>query len=95
MAVQRIWRKHNVQPHRIERHMISYAPDFEAKAAVAMGLHLNRPAHVAMFGADERADPIKAVLDCSVDAFGDAFTTDGPRRYMQPFLVREPHREGA
>ena len=32
MTVQRIWRKHNVQPHRRERHMISNDPEFETKA---------------------------------------------------------------
>jgi len=28
-AVQRIWRKHSVRPHRLERHMISNDPNFE------------------------------------------------------------------
>ena len=41
MTVQRVWRKHNVQPHRLERHMISNDPDFEAKAADVIGLYLN------------------------------------------------------
>jgi transposase len=54
MTVQRIWRKHNVQPHRIERHMISNDPDFEAKAADVIGLYLNPPAHAAVFCVDEK-----------------------------------------
>ena len=33
MTVQRIWRKHNVQPHLRKRHRISNDPDFETKAA--------------------------------------------------------------
>ena len=32
-AVQRIWRKHGVRPHRLDTHMVSNDPDFEAKAA--------------------------------------------------------------
>lgn len=32
---------------------------------------------------------IEAGLDRSVAAFGDAFTTDEPRRYMRPFLARK------
>ncbi|MGE8673044.1 MULTISPECIES: enoyl-CoA hydratase [Achromobacter] len=36
---------------------------------------------------------IEAGLDRSVDAFGDAFTTDEPRRYMEPFLTRKQHGE--
>lgn len=54
MTVQRIWRKHNVQPHRIERHMISNDPDFEVKAADVIGLYLNPPAHAAVFCVDEK-----------------------------------------
>lgn len=54
MTVQRIWRKHNVQPRRIERHMISNDPDFEAKAADVIGLDLNPPAHAAKFCVDEK-----------------------------------------
>jgi transposase len=54
MTVQRVWRKHNVQPHRIGRHMISNDPDFEAKAADVIGLYLNPPAHAAVFCVDEK-----------------------------------------
>ena len=54
MTVQRIWRKHNVQPHRVERHMISNDPDFETKAADVIGLYLNPPAHAAVFCVDEK-----------------------------------------
>jgi transposase len=54
MSIQRIWRKHNVQPHRLERHMISNDPDFETKAADVIGLYLNPPAHAAVFCVDEK-----------------------------------------
>ena len=54
MTVQRIWSKHNVQPHRAERHMISNDPDFETKAADVIGLYLNPPAHAAVFCVDEK-----------------------------------------
>ena len=54
MTVQRIWRKHNVQPHVRERHMISNDPDFETKAADVIGLYLNPPAHAAVFCVDEK-----------------------------------------
>jgi transposase len=62
MTVQRIWRKHNVQPHRVERHMISNDPDFESKAADVIRLYLNPPAHAAVFCVDEKT-AIQA-LDC-------------------------------
>jgi transposase len=54
MTIQRIWRKHDVRPHRLERHMVSSDPDFETKAADVIGLYLNPPAHAAVFCVDEK-----------------------------------------
>jgi transposase len=53
-TVQRIWRKRGVQPHRLQRHLVSNDPDFEAKAADVIGLYLNPPAHAAVFCVDEK-----------------------------------------
>jgi transposase len=53
-AIQRIWSKHGVQPHRLKRHMISNDPDFETKAADVIGLYLNPPAHAVVFCVDEK-----------------------------------------
>ncbi|ART52181.1 IS630 family transposase [Acidovorax carolinensis] len=53
-TVQRIWRKHGVQPHRLQRHLVSNDPDFETKAADVIGLYLNPPAHAAVFCVDEK-----------------------------------------
>ena len=53
-TVQRIWRKHNVRPQRLERHMVSNDPDFETKAADVIGLYLHPPAHAAVFCVDEK-----------------------------------------
>ena len=53
-AVQRIWRKHGVRPHRLDTHMVSNDPDFEVKAADVIGLYLNPPAHAAVFCVDEK-----------------------------------------
>src|SRR5882672_9369251 len=54
MMVARVWRKHGLQPHRIERYMASNDPDFEKKAADIIGLYLNPPAHAAVFCVDEK-----------------------------------------
>jgi len=54
MTVQRIWRKHDIRPHRLDRHMISNDPDFEAKAADVIGLYLNPPAKAVVFCVDEK-----------------------------------------
>ena len=40
MMVARIWAKHGLKPHRLERYMASDDPDFETKAADVIGLYL-------------------------------------------------------
>jgi transposase len=52
MKVARVWRKHGLKPHRIERYMASNDPDFEKKAAQIIGLYLNPPAHAAVHCVD-------------------------------------------
>jgi transposase len=54
MMVTRIWAKHGLKPHRIERYMASNDPDFETKAADVIGLYLNPPAHAVVFCVDEK-----------------------------------------
>src|SRR6202140_4697787 len=54
MMVARVWRKHGLKPHRIERYMASNDPDFQKKAADIIGLYLNPPAHAAIFCVDEK-----------------------------------------
>ena len=54
MMVARVWRKHALKPHRLERYMASNDPDFEAKATDVIGLYLNPPQHAAVFCVDEK-----------------------------------------
>jgi transposase len=54
-AVQRIWHKAGLKPHRLERYMASDDPDFERKAAEIIGLYLNPPQHAAVFCVDEKS----------------------------------------
>jgi len=54
MMVARIWAKHGLKPHRLERYMASDDPDFEAKAADVIGLYLNPPAYAVVFCVDEK-----------------------------------------
>jgi len=53
MMLARTWRKHGLQPHRVERYMASNDPDFESKAADIIGLNMNPPQHAAVFCVDE------------------------------------------
>jgi transposase len=49
VLVARVWRRAGLQPHRIDRYMLSDAPHFEQKAADALGLYLNPPQHAVVF----------------------------------------------
>jgi transposase len=54
MSVARVWTKHGVKPHRLERYMASHDANFESKAADIIGLYLNPPQHAAIFSVDEK-----------------------------------------
>lgn len=54
MMVARVWARHGIKPHRLDRYMASDDPDFEAKAADIIGLYLNPPVHAAVFCVDEK-----------------------------------------
>jgi transposase len=54
MMVARVWKKHALTPHRIDRYMASKDPDFETKAADILGLYLHPPQHAAVFCVDEK-----------------------------------------
>ncbi len=54
MMIARVWRKHSLQPHRLEGYMTSDDPDFEKKAADIIGLYLHPPQHAAVFCVDEK-----------------------------------------
>lgn len=49
MRVARVWAKHGLKPHRLERYLASSDPKFEAKAADVIGLYLHPPQHAAVF----------------------------------------------
>src|SRR5580704_2479430 len=54
VLVARVWRRAGLQPHRLERYMLSDDPAFEQKAADVLGLYLNPPQHAVVFAADEK-----------------------------------------
>jgi transposase len=55
MMVARVWKRARLQPHRIERYLMSNDPDFEQKAAEVIGLYVNPPQHAAVFSVDEKS----------------------------------------
>src|SRR5271155_5909459 len=85
MMVARVWRKHGLKPHRIERYMASNDPDFETKGADIIGLYLTPPAHAAVFCADEktaiqaldRKDPVLALSPGRAERHGFEYYRHG------------------
>src|ERR1700730_16246233 len=54
-SVQRIWRAHHLQPHRLRTFKRSRDPRFAAKLTDIVGLYINPPAHAEVLSIDERA----------------------------------------
>lgn len=55
-SVQRIWRKHGLQPHKIRLLELSNDPRFAAKLLDIVGLNVNPPEHAVVLSIDERAE---------------------------------------
>lgn len=55
MAVQRIWKAHKLQPHRIETFKLSRDPQFVEKLHDVVGLYLNPPDKALVFSVDEKS----------------------------------------
>jgi transposase/DNA-binding CsgD family transcriptional regulator len=55
MMVQRVWQRHAIQPHRVEKFKISNDPKFEEKVRDVVGLYLNPPDHALALCVDEKS----------------------------------------
>src|SRR3954465_4770279 len=53
--VQRIWRSHGLQPHRIRTFKLSNDPAFAAKVRDIVGLYVDPPAHAVVLSIDEKS----------------------------------------
>ena len=54
-SVQRIWRKHGLQPHRSHRFKLSNDPRFAAKLREIVGLYVDPPTHAVVLSIDEKS----------------------------------------
>ena len=54
-SVQRIWRAHGLQPHRVRQFKLSNDPRFAAKLRDVVGLYLDPPAHAVVLSVDEKS----------------------------------------
>ena len=53
-SVQRIWRAHGLQPHRVRQFKLSKDPQFAAKLRDIVGLYVDPPAHAVVLSIDEK-----------------------------------------
>lgn len=53
--VHRVWQRHEVQPHRVERFKLSNDPQFEEKLRDIVGLYLNPPDRALILCVDEKS----------------------------------------
>jgi transposase len=54
-TVQRIWKKHKLQPHRVERFKFSQDPEFAPKVRDIVGLYMNPPDRAIVLSVDEKS----------------------------------------
>lgn len=54
-TVQRIWKQHGLQPHRVETFKLSKDPQFVEKIRDVVGLYLNPPDRALVFSVDEKS----------------------------------------
>jgi transposase len=54
-SVQRIWRTHGLQPHRVRQFKLSNDPQFVAKLRDIVGLYVNPPDHAIVLSVDEKS----------------------------------------
>jgi hypothetical protein len=61
-SVQRIWRAHGLQPHRVRQFKLSNDPQFAAKLQDIVGLYVDPPDHAIVLSVDEKSQ-IQALAD--------------------------------
>jgi hypothetical protein len=66
-SVQRIWRAHGLQPHRMRRFKLSKDPEFVPKLREIVGLYVNPPRHAVVLsvaGQDDVGHPVDVNRHC-------------------------------
>jgi hypothetical protein len=53
-SVQRIWRAHGLQPHRVKQFKLSTDPQFVGKLRDIVDLYVDPPAHAVVLSVDEK-----------------------------------------
>ena len=100
MMVQRVWQRHEIQPHRVEKFKLSRDPRFEEKVRDIVGLYLDPPERALVLCVDEKSQiqaldrtapllPLRPGLPGAADPRLPALRHDHAVRRLQ-----HPHRQG-
>jgi hypothetical protein len=54
-SVQRIWKAHGLEPHRVRRFKLSTDPEFVPKLRDIVGVYFDPPAHAVVLSVDEKS----------------------------------------
>ena len=74
-SVQRIWRAHGLQPHRVKQFKLSTDPKFVDKLRDIVGLYVDPPAHAVVLSVDEKSQiqalevPARKAIHAVVDNY--------------------------
>lgn len=101
-TVADVWKRHGLQPHRLERYKVSPDPDFETKAADIIGLYLEPPQHAVVFCIDnktaiqalDRTDPVLPLSPGRAERHGFEYVRHGTRSLYAALEVATGHVEG-
>lgn len=96
MMVARVWARHGLKPHRLERYLASNDPAFEEKTADILGLYLHPPQHAAVFCVDEktaiqaldRKDPVLPLSPGRAERHGFEYVRHGTLSLYAAFNTR-------
>jgi hypothetical protein len=58
-VVHRVWQRHDIQPHRVEKFKLSNDPHFEEKVRDVVGLYLNPPDRALVLCVDEKSQIVR------------------------------------
>ena len=60
-SVQRIWKAHRLQPHRVRSFKLSNDPKFAEKLSDIVGLYIDPPAHAVVLWVDEKTQSKRSI----------------------------------
>jgi transposase len=94
-SVQRIWRKHGLQPHRTRQFKLSNDPQFAAKLHEIVGLYVDPPAHTVVLSIDEKRSHGVEAIPLGQSEVAIAHLEAAHVSYRSAVRSTDPHPNGS